>query len=191
MLIKFVFLVSLGIASSPLVTWGQAPKDAMSPQKKTSSNLLIEAVRSVGATQCLAVIERLSTLAIAGSKTHEILLDWDRINPNTGPVFSLLGVGFSDSVTATSITTVPQAGGACAVAAERISMAPYTCKSIAQLELKGYKVTPLLPMFTVYTSPQDIGASVSLMESPPGCLIIRRHVQYGWQVPVTPSTRGQ
>lgn len=144
-------------------------------------NLLTLAAQGIGATQCLQAIERLSSLAVAGSRAHEVLVDWDRKRPGTAPVFSLIGIDFQNSIAAASITAVPQANGECVLAAERISMAPYTCASIAQVELKGYAATALLPIFTVYTSPNDPGASVSLIDSPPSCLVIRRHVQYGWR----------
>ena len=96
---------------------------------------------------------------------------------------------FQGSIAAASITAVPQADGECAIAAERISLAPYTCSSIAQVELKGYQASPLLPTFTVYTSAADPGATVSLIDSPPSCLIIRRHIQYGWRDTATPAPR--
>lgn len=192
MFIKLLYgILAIGGVCSLAVAQSQLPVDAASSSKTTPQNLLADAARSVGATQCLAAIERLSALAISGSRTHEVLVDWDRKKPNTAPLFSLIGVTFPGSIAAASITAVPQAGGECAIAAERISVAPYTCKSIAEVELKGYKANLLLPMFTVYTSPTDPGASVSLIDSPPSCLIIRRHVQYGWQEQTAPSTRGR
>ena len=48
----------------------------------------------------------------------------------------------------------------------------------------GYTATRLLPTFTVYTLAQDPGSSVSLIDSPPSCLVIRRYVQYHWKEPV-------
>lgn len=187
----FLKTVAIGAicALSLVQAHAQLGVDATPSSKTDSQNLLAEAARSVGATQCLPAIERLSTLAISGSRTHEVLLDWDRKKPNSAPLFSLIGVVFPGSIAAALITAVPQAGGECSIAAERISVAPYTCKSIAEVELKGYKASPLLPMFTVYTSPSDPGASVSLIDSPPSCLIIRRHVQYGWQETAAPPTR--
>jgi hypothetical protein len=187
---RFLFrMLAIGCTCLLSTTHSQSLTDTALLTKTTAPNLLADAVRSVGATQCLPAIERLSALAISGSRTHELLLDWDRKKPNTAPLFSLIGVVFPGSIAAASITAVPQAGGDCAVSAERISVAPYTCKSIAEVELKGYKASPLLPMFTVYTSPSDPGASVSLIDSPPSCLIIRRHVQYGWQEQTAPATR--
>jgi hypothetical protein len=185
----FCQIVAAGSAFTLATAQGQPLSDAKPSSKTAASNLLAEAARSVGATQCLPAIERLSALAIDGSRSHEVLIDWDRKKPNTAPVFSLIGIAFPGSIAAASITAVPQTGGDCAVSAERISVAPYTCKSIAEVELKAYKATALLPMFTVYTSPSDPGASVSLIDSPPSCLIIRRHIQYGWQEPTSPATR--
>lgn len=182
--------LAIGAVCSLSAAYAQSPPAEAAPKPKMSSqNLLADAARSVGATQCLSAIERLAALAISGSRTHEVLVDWDRKNPNTAPLFSLIGVTFPGSIAAASITAVPQPGGECAIAAERISVAPFTCKSVAEVELKGYKASPLLPMFTVYTSPADPGASVSLIDSPPSCLIIRRHVQFGWQESAAPATR--
>jgi len=143
-------------------------------------NLLAEAARSVGVKQCQPAITRLSALAINGTGAHDVLVDWDHAHPDRGPFFSLTGIEYAGASAAVSITAVPQGGGACSVAAERISIAPYSCKSIADTELKGYNATPLLPTFTVYVSPAEPGGSVSLVDSPPGCLIIRRYVQYNW-----------
>jgi hypothetical protein len=143
-------------------------------------NLLAEAASGVGVKQCQPAVARLSALAINGTRAHDVLVDWDRAHPDRGPFFSLTGIEYAGASAAVSITAVPQDGGACSVAAERISIAPYSCKSIADTELKGYSATPLLPTFTVYVSPAEPGGSVSLVDSPPGCLIIRRYVQYNW-----------
>jgi hypothetical protein len=159
------------------IAWGAGAQQA--PQR----NLLAEAAGSVGIRQCLNAVSRLSSLAIAGSQSHDVLLDWDHKQPDGGPFFSLLGVSYGTQSAAATITVVPQSDGGCTVAAERISTAPFTCQSIAQVELKGYAVTTLLPNFHVYTQPADPGASVSLIDAPPACLVIRRHVQYSWKPP--------
>lgn len=168
----------LAVCSLPALGQGAANAPAAPP-----ANLLSEAAKGLGISQCLPAVTRLSALAIAGSRTHDVIADWDRANPNAGPFFSLLGISYGNQSAAATITVVPQADGSCTVSAERISVAPFTCQSIAQVELKGYRATALLPTFTVYTLPSDPGASVSLIESAPMCLVIRRHVQYGWKVP--------
>ena len=77
----------------------------------------------------------------------------------------------------------PDDSGACTVSAERISVAPFTCASVGQQELASYKMTRLLPNYAVYTDEKEPTSSVSLIDSPPGCLIIRRYVEYGWRDP--------
>ena len=171
-------LVLLALASGTLCAQGAVPAAAPS-----EPNLVAEAARSLGIAHCLPAINRLSALAIAGSRGHDVLVDWDRAQPDAGPFFSLIGINFAGQSLAATITAVPQGNSGCTVSAERISVAPYTCQSIADVELRGYSVTRLLPTFTVYTQAQDPGSSVSLIASPPGCLVIRRYVNYGWKDP--------
>jgi len=146
---------------------------------------LTRAATSVGIKRCLPAITRLSTLTVQGSRAHDVLLDWDRARPDNGPMFSLIGMEFPNAGVAASITAIPNDGGTCTVAAERISVAPFTCASVAQQELRGYKVTQLLPIYAVYTDEKEPTSSVSLIDSPPGCLVIRRYVEYGWKDPAT------
>jgi hypothetical protein len=162
-----------------------APQTAQPQGPQPQNNLLAEAARELGVKQCLPAVDRLSALAVAGSRTHDVLVDWDRTGPDTGPFFSLMGISYGPQSVAATITAIPQGNGGCTISAERISVAPYTCKSIAEVELKAYAATSLLPTFTVYTQKTDPGASVSLIDSPPGCLVIRRHVQYRWVDPAT------
>ena len=144
---------------------------------------LTGAAASVGVKKCLPAISRLSSLSVQGSRSHDVLLDWDRKQPDAGPVFSLIGLEYPNAGVAASITAIPQPGGSCTVSAERISVAPYTCASIAQQELAGYQMTRLLPTFAVYTDAREPTSSVSLIDSPPGCLVIRRFVEYNWKDP--------
>ncbi|WP_255576013.1 hypothetical protein [Comamonas sp. Y33R10-2] len=145
---------------------------------------LTQAASSVGVKKCLPAINRLAGLAVQGSRSHDVLLDWDRKQPDAGAVFSLIALEFPNAGMAASITAVPDAGaGTCTIAAERMTVAPFTCASIAQAELPGYQMVRLLPIYAVYTDPKEPGSSVSLIDSPPGCLVIRRFVEYHWQNP--------
>lgn len=155
-----------------------APTTPAAPQDK-----LTAAAASVGVKRCLPAITRLSRLMLQGSRNHDLLLDWDRRKPNDGAVFGFLGLEYPNAGVAASITTMPETDGSCTVAAERISVAPFTCASIAQQELAGYQMNRLLPMYAVYVDPKEPTSSVSLIDSPPGCLVIRRFVEYAWRDP--------
>jgi hypothetical protein len=178
----YVLCPAAALACLAAVAQPAAPQQPQQPR-----NLLADAARGVGVKQCLPAVTRLSSLVIAGSRGHDILLDWDHSKPDAGPFFSLLGLTYGAQSAAATITAIPQPNGECTVAAERVSVAPFTCESIAQVELKDYKATRLLPNFTVYTLATDPGASVSLIDSPPSCLVIRRHVQFNWKPPAADS----
>lgn len=149
--------------------------------EQPANNLLSQASRRIGIRQCLTAVDRLSTLAVRGAQQHDLLVDWDRQQPDKGPFFALMGVAYAGQSAAATITVIPQGPEACTVAAERISLAPYTCDSVARVEMPDYQRTRLMPTFNVYTRASEPGSSVTLIDSPPGCLIIRRLVQYGWK----------
>lgn len=174
------FILALLLAAAGAAAQGVLVPQAPPPP---AQDVLTRAVTSVGVKRCLPAITRLSSLVVQGSRAHDVLLDWDRKQPDVGPVFSLIGLEYPNAGMAASITAIPEAGGSCTVSAERISVAPYTCASIAQQELAGYQMTRLLPIFTVYTDPKEPTSSVSLIDSPPGCLVIRRFVEYSWKDP--------
>lgn len=166
--------------------WAQGvlvPQAPVAPPQDT----LTRAAASVGIQRCLPAITRLSTLTVQGSRGHDVLLDWDRKRPDDGPMFSLIGIQYPNAGVAASITAIPGDGGSCTVSAERISVAPFTCQSVAEQELKTYKMTRLLPIYAVYTDDKEPTSSVSLIDSPPGCLVIRRYVEYGWRDPSAPA----
>lgn len=149
------------------------------------------AATNVGIKRCLPAISRLSSLVLNGSTGNDVLVDWDRKNADGMPFFSLSGVEYKNASLAFSLTAVPDSQGGCSIAAERISVAPFTCRSIALQELAGYRAVQLLPTFTVYVDEKDAGASVSLIDSPPGCLLIRRHVQFDWKEPPAGASQGR
>lgn len=169
-----LFICSAGTAFAQGVLVPPAPPAA-------PEDSLTRAATSVGIQRCLPAISRLSSLTVQGSRSHDVLLDWDRKRPDAGPMFSLIGIQYPNAGVAASITAIPQDSGGCTVSAERISVAPFTCESVAQQELAGYKVTRLLPIYAVYTDDKEPSSSVSLIDSPPGCLVIRRYVEYGWK----------
>jgi hypothetical protein len=147
-------------------------------------NALVVAATKVGVGQCLPALTALSTLGIRDTRSNDVLFDWDRARPASSPVFSLIGLEYSTDNAAMSVAAIPEANGSCSVSAERISFAPTACKLIARKDLVGYKATPLLTRMTVYSDPRELGSSVSLIDSPPGCLVIRRYVKFSSATPV-------
>ncbi|MGH8783106.1 hypothetical protein [Paraburkholderia sp.] len=142
-------------------------------------NSMAAAINNIGVKQCRSQLTALSTLGVQGTSTNDLLLDWDHKRVNTSPIFSLIGLEYpSNAAAAMSVTAVPEPDGSCSVSAERISVAPVACKTIAGQELQGYRATSLLGHMTVYTDGKDAGSSVSLIDSPPGCLVIRRYVAF-------------
>ena len=139
------------------------------------------AATNVGLTACKPALERLSALAINGARNNDVLLDWDRKRPAVSPVFALIGLEYPNGGAAMSITTLPDGTGGCSVSAERISSAPIACEVVAGQELRGYSATRLLSNMTVYTDGKDPNSTVSLIDTPPGCLVIRRYVEFNWK----------
>lgn len=172
------------VAGLAMLVAGTAAAQGVLAAPAPAQDTLTRAITSVGVKRCLPAVNRLAALTVQGARAHDVLLDWDRQRPDAGPLFSLIGLEFPNAGMAASITAVPDvAGNTCTVAAERISVAPFTCASIAQQELPGYQMTRLLPIYAVYTDPKEPTSSVSLIDSPPGCLIIRRFVEYNWKDP--------
>lgn len=182
-------LCALSIAGHAQVSSPRPGAPLVAPPPGVPMDTLTAAATNVGVKRCLPAISRLSSLTLNGSTGNDVLVDWDRKNPDGGPFFSLSGVEYKNASLAFSLTAVPDATGGCSIAAERISVAPFACRSIAQQELGGYKATQLLATFTVYVDTRDPGATVTLIDSPPGCLIIRRHVEYDWKDPAKARTR--
>lgn len=169
------------LAGAAMGAWAQSVLISPPPKPAVPLNTLSAAAANAGLTACKPAIDRLSSLAINGTQANEVLLDWDRKRPATSPVFSLTGLEFNNGSAAMSITTVPESTGGCTVAAERISVAPFSCQTIAAQELSGYRATRLLKTLTVYSDPKEGNSTVSLIDSPPGCLVIRRYVEFGWK----------
>jgi hypothetical protein len=142
-------------------------------------NPLVAAAQRVGVQRCLPVLASLSSIGVRHARRSDVLFDWDHQRPDAGAVFALIGLDADNDNAAMSIAAAPGADGTCAVAAERTAYDTHSCKQVAQRELSGYQATPLLPHMTVYTSAREPGSTVSLIDSAPGCLTIRRYVDYG------------
>lgn len=142
--------------------------------------VLAQAARSVGIRRCYQAIDQVSSLVFSNAQHADVVLDWDRNAPDAGPFFSLSGMDFREGAAVLSLTTTPGLAGGCSILAERISSAPLSCKTVAHTELAGYQATPLVQAVTVYMAPAHPRETVTLVDVPPSCLIVRRQVQFGW-----------
>lgn len=172
--------------------WSQQPRTpAVMPLQRSAPakvaprlpvNAMAEAAQLVGMRRCLPAIKRLSSMSLQGSLSHDVVLDWDRQQPDTSAFFGLMGVVQAQTgVHATALTAVPDSNGDCTVLAERMAWAPKPCHSLAREELPGYAVASLVPDMVVLTHPLDSGSTISLLEAGPGCMVLRRFVQYRWR----------
>jgi hypothetical protein len=172
------------LALASLLAAGSALAQGVPAQPQaTSLNALATAVQNIGLARCGPALERLSEAGVQGARNNDVLLDWDRKRAATSPVFSMIGLEYPGSGAAMTVTTVPEADGSCSVSAERITVAPISCATVARQELTGTQRTQLLPNFAVHTDPKDHTTSVSLIDTPPGCLVIRRYVEFNWKDP--------
>ncbi|MXN75246.1 hypothetical protein GR157_10910 [Burkholderia sp. 4701] len=144
------------------------------------STVLAQAARAVGARRCLAAVSQISERMFAQTKHTDIALDWDRGNPDGEPMFSLSGLEYPDTSAVLSLTTAPSPAGGCTIMAERISSAPTPCKAVVRSTLAGYSGTQLVKAVTVYVNPARPRETVTLIDSPPSCLIVRRQVGFNW-----------
>ncbi|NML31018.1 hypothetical protein [Paraburkholderia antibiotica] len=141
-------------------------------------NSLMQAASAIGARQCAPALNELSSLGVKGTTNNDVLFDWDRARGGNSAIFSLIGLESANGNAAMSLTGVPEADGSCSVSAERISVEPADCAAVARKQLPGYQGTRLLSHMMVYTDGKTPGSSVSLIDSKPGCLVIRRYVMF-------------
>ncbi|MCW0398827.1 hypothetical protein NB688_000641 [Xanthomonas sacchari] len=169
-----VALLALSFAS-PLTAAPPAQPTGASPPP-----LLAYAAGQVGVKRCLGAIDGIARRTTAGALRQDLLLDWDRADPNGGALFSLTGLEYANASALLSVSAVPQTGLGCALLVEQISAAPVGCAELARTELAGYAAVPLLPSVTVYRRQEVRQETVVLADATPGCLVVRRQVQYGW-----------
>lgn len=144
--------------------------------------LLARAAETVGVRRCVAALAAVAARTSGTALHQDVILDWDRSAPDDHVFHSLTGLQYGDHAAALSLSAVPEASGGCSILAERISAAPLGCAVVARSELAGYVGHPLLASIDVYTNPKTPRETVTLISTPPGCLIIRRQVEYNWRL---------
>ncbi|WP_157651551.1 hypothetical protein [Burkholderia ubonensis] len=142
------------------------------------STVLAGAAMKAGIRRCYSMINAVSGRTFANTERSDVVLDWDRSDPDNSPFFSLSGLDYGQASALLSLTTTPVDAG-CSVLVERISSAPLSCKEVARSELAGYHGVALVKSITVYTNPAHSRETVTLLDAPPSCVIVRRQVQFG------------
>ncbi|WP_126282540.1 hypothetical protein [Burkholderia stagnalis] len=176
------------VASALLMAWFALPIQAIAgntesmlpPANPPATTVLAKAAHAVGIRRCYPAVDQVSNRMFANTRHADVALDWDRADPDGEPLFSLSGLEYSNASAVLSLMTVPAPAGGCSILVERISSAPLPCREVARSELPGYRATPLVKAVTVYTEPSRPRETVTLVDAPPACLIVRRQVQYRW-----------
>ncbi|MGN4069531.1 hypothetical protein ACS0Y7_33535 [Burkholderia gladioli] len=150
-----------------------------------ASNLLEQAARSIGMRRCESAVAGVASRALQGTQKHDIVVDWNRADPDGGPFFSVTGLQYPTVSALLSLSVVPLANRACGILIERISSAPIACKEVAHSELAQYHATPLVRAVTVYTLPARPRETVILVDTPQSCLIVRRQADFSWPAATT------
>jgi hypothetical protein len=174
-------LAGASAQAQPLPPQGAPPgPQAMmsAPPPSGPPNVLSEAARTLGVQQCGPDIDAIAPRVFAGSERQDIVLDWDRRTVDRAPFFSLTGLQYRDGAALFTLTTIPQPAGGCTVLAEHVSASAMSCTEVARRQLPGYQGTPLVRAVTVYTSAAHAHETVTLVQAPPGCLMLRRQVRY-------------
>ncbi|WP_157642112.1 hypothetical protein [Burkholderia ubonensis] len=167
-----------GATSLALAAGLESPSSAGSDP--SGSTVLAKSAQQVGVRRCYPAVDKVSARMLAGTQHADVVLDWDRRNPDGEPFFALTGLEYANAAAVTSLTTIPASAGGCTILVERISSEPLTCKAVAKSELRDYKGTQLVRAVTVYANPARPRETVTLVDAPSACLIIRRQVQFRW-----------
>lgn len=171
-----------------LSTFAGVPYAQTAPNGGTAPSIVARAAQAVGIRQCFAVIDRVASRVLADSQGQDILADWNHINPDNAPFFSLTGFQYHGEPALLSLTTIPDNVGHCAILAERISVSTVSCARVASAQLVGYRGTPLVNAIMVYSLPSRPRETITLSNIAGGCLIVRRQVEYEWPAaPVSPG----
>lgn len=164
----------------PIPTHAGEPESMLPPANPPAATVLAKAAQAVGVRRCYSAVDQVSSRMFANTRHADVALDWDRGDPDGEPLFALSGLEYANASAVLSLATVPAPNGGCTILVERISSAPMPCKEVAHSELPGYRATPLVKAVTIYTEPSRPRETVTLVDAPPACLIVRRQAQYRW-----------
>ncbi|MBR8334154.1 hypothetical protein KDW69_21095 [Burkholderia ambifaria] len=164
-----------GAVAAALLLQLAGPIAHAQPLPMPGTVLAASAMRA-GIRRCYPMLDAVGNATLANTQHADVVLDWNRSNPDSEPFFSLSGLDYGQATALLSVTTAPVAEG-CSVLVERISSAPLRCSEVARSELADYRAAPLVPAVVVYTNPARPRETVTLLDAPPSCVIVRRQVR--------------
>lgn len=138
------------------------------------------AAQAIGIKRCFAAIDATARRATKGATRQDILIDWYRLSPDSGPSFSMTGMEFNNEPVILSLAAMPTGNNQCTVFAEQISTTARSCVAFAAAELPGYVSNMLLPSISVYVHPNRPTETISLVNLKTGCLAIKRQATFDW-----------
>jgi hypothetical protein len=174
LLLQILLVVAAASSSEP------AQSQSVSHGMALPLTVLARAAQAIGIRQCYSAIAEVSSRVSANSQRQDVVLDWDRSNPDKAPFFSMTGFNNRDVSTLLSLTTIPDNVGKCVVFAEQISVSPTSCGNVADAALLGYQGKRLVPFVTVYTIASRPRETVTLVDTAGACLVVRRQVEFQW-----------
>lgn len=172
--------VLLAISTSIFLLGVRASQAQTASSSISAPPTLSLAAQAIGIKRCFAAIDATARRATKGATRQDILIDWYRLSPDTGPSFSMTGMEFNNEPVVLSLAAMPTGNNQCTVFAEQITTSRLACPAFAAAELAGYAANSLLPSISVYVHPNRPAETISLVSAKSGCLMIRRQATFDW-----------
>lgn len=136
--------------------------------------LVVAAARQIGIRRCMMAVDAVSRRVTKGAIKQDILMDWDRARPDTGPLFAMTGMSDGARFALFTLSAAATPEGGCSLLAERVGVEKSTCGAFAASTLAGYQKAPLIDGIMVYFSAGRPGETFTLTDAGTNCLVVRR-----------------
>lgn len=161
------FCLSLGVAPT---AWAS-----------TETPLVALAAKKIGVKVCLEAITKVATDNMAGVVDQNIVVNWNKKDPNGEPFFSMTALGAGEQRAILSITAIPLAQHkGCALMVERIFTSAQLCSVIGNNQLSTFVGGSLIKGVFVYQDPENREETYTLMQNSNNCTVIFRREIPKW-----------
>lgn len=156
---------------------GVAPTAWASPE----APLVALAAKKIGVKACLEAITKVATDNMVGAVDQDIVINWNKKDPNGEPFFSLTALGAGEQRAILSITAIPLAQHkGCALMVQRVFTSTQLCSDIANNQLSTFVGGSLIKGVFVYQDPENREETYTLMQNSNNCTIIFRREIPKW-----------